>query len=76
MNVRFDDTAFRDAISARNTACGTITVAEQDTPDPSPDPDPDPGPVPQDPLGGLLDSPVALGGIGVLVLLLLALAVI
>ena len=72
MNVRFDDTAFRDAISARNTACGTITVAEQDTPDPSPDPDP----APQDPLGGLLDSPVALGGIGVLVLLLLALAVI
>lgn len=75
MNVSFDDTAFRQPITARNTACGTITVAEQDNGGDQPTDDPIDVPDVPD-VGGVLDTPLALGGIGVLVLIVVALLVI
>lgn len=81
MNVSFDD-PFRDTITASNTSCGTITVTE-DTGGGSggggnngggsgggSTPEPGEGDI------GIPDNPAVLGGVGLLVLIVVALLVI
>ena len=80
MNVSFDD-PFRDTITASNTSCGTITVTEDmgggggggnggGTGGGGGSPDPGMGDI------GLPDDPAVLGGLGLLVVIVVALLVI
>lgn len=86
MNVRFDD-PFSDTITASNTSCGTITVTEESTGGSGGGVDTggsggDTGGSGGDPTSpgmggiGLPDDPAVLGGVGLLVVIIVALLVI
>ena len=69
MNIRFE--APTDQITASQTACGTVSVEETDDgSNGTPETPPTEGAI------GLLDDPLVLGGVGVLVLIVVALLVI
>lgn len=81
MNVRFDD-PFQDTITASNTSCGTITVTEDGGTGGSGGGNNGGGSggggTPESGEGdiGIPDSPAVLGGVGLLVLIVVALLVI